>query len=116
MSVPRLISIDVGGTFTDVLNVNADGSVGGFKLPSQEPDGLATVFADTVGQLGSGEKVTVPDAPFVHVFVARGAVAHAGHELTTGSALRLRGGAAVELQAIDDSEIIIWESDMEVQR
>lgn len=69
-----------------------------------------------VGRLTAGEGVAVPEAPFVHVFVARGAVAHGEQPLAEGSALRLRAAGPVELVAIDDSEIIIWESDMEAKR
>ena len=69
-----------------------------------------------VGRLGAGERVAVPDAPFVHVFVARGAVAEGGRTLPQGSALRLRSAGSVDLVAVDASEIIVWESDSEVQR
>ncbi|MCP5026359.1 MAG: pirin family protein [Actinomycetia bacterium] len=83
-------------------------------------DGAITIHqagaAMGVARLAADEPVTVPDAPFVHVFVARGAVAHGGGQLDEGSALRLRDAGPVELVAVDDSEIIIWDSDMEAVR
>lgn len=64
-----------------------------------------------VGRLADGETVTVPDAPFVHVFVARGSVALDGDTLVEGDAARLTAAGAVEVSSIGDAEIIVWESD-----
>jgi quercetin 2,3-dioxygenase len=62
-------------------------------------------------RLGDGEAVTLPDAPFVHLFVAKGAVElEAAGSLATGDAARItvsdgrrvtaRGGPA---------EVLVWE-------
>ena len=69
-----------------------------------------------VGRLGAGEQVVVPDAPFVHVFVALGAVELDGRSLATGDAARLTGAGAVELRAPIDTEVIVWESDDQAGR
>jgi redox-sensitive bicupin YhaK (pirin superfamily) len=56
------------------------------------------------------DRVTVPDAPFVHLFVARGAVdlEDAGL-LQEGDAVRLTGIGGQTLTAVDDAEVLIWE-------
>jgi quercetin 2,3-dioxygenase len=71
-----------------------------------------------VGRLGTGETVTVPDAPYVHVFVARGAVTLGPDTtpLTTGDAARLTAAGALELTATTDAEVIVWESSQSVSR
>jgi quercetin 2,3-dioxygenase len=71
-----------------------------------------------VGRLTGGETVTLPDAPFVHVFVARGA-ATLGPDasvLGTGDAARLTEAGPVELTATAASEVIVWESSQHVTR
>jgi quercetin 2,3-dioxygenase len=65
------------------------------------------------GRLRPGETVCVPDAPFVHVFVARGAATLEGTgPLATGDAARLTGAGARALTAdpADGAEVLIWET------
>jgi hypothetical protein len=58
--------------------------------------------------------VTVPDAPHVHVFVAKGAAILDGPEgstLDTGDAARLTGAGTRTLTAADaGAEVLIWET------
>jgi redox-sensitive bicupin YhaK (pirin superfamily) len=70
------------------------------------------------GRLGAGETVTVPDAPYVHVFVAKGSaqLEHAGL-LNGGDEARLTGAGARSLTAESNgAEILIWETDRTVER
>lgn len=61
-------------------------------------------------RLQRGEAVTVPDAPFSHVFVARGTVDLEGAgALAEGDAARLTGVGGQRLTATDDAEVLIWE-------
>lgn len=71
-----------------------------------------------VGRLTDGETVTLPDAPFVHVFVARGAATLGpdASELAEGDAARLTDAGPVELTATTASEVIVWESSQRVTR
>jgi redox-sensitive bicupin YhaK (pirin superfamily) len=71
-----------------------------------------------VGRLSEGETVTLPDAPFVHVFVARGQVALGpdASTLAQGDAARLTDAGAVELTASSAAEVIVWESAASVTR
>jgi redox-sensitive bicupin YhaK (pirin superfamily) len=61
-------------------------------------------------RLGSGDEVVVPDAPYVHVFVARGAVDLEGAGLLAqGDAVRLTGVGGQRITAVEDAEVLIWE-------
>jgi redox-sensitive bicupin YhaK (pirin superfamily) len=61
-------------------------------------------------RLAPGDSVEVPDAPFVHVFVARGNVDLEGADvISQGDAVRLTGVGGQTLTAVDDSEVLIWE-------
>jgi len=69
-----------------------------------------------VARLTDAGAVTLPDAPFVHLFVARGSVALAGDTLAEGDAARLTAAGPVEVTALGDAEIIVWESDRSAPR
>jgi redox-sensitive bicupin YhaK (pirin superfamily) len=69
-----------------------------------------------VARMHPGDAVTVPDGPFVHVFVARGEVELPGTRLGTGDAARLTNAGPLTMAAGEASEVIVWESDNEVQR
>ncbi|HEU5083121.1 MAG TPA: pirin family protein [Acidimicrobiales bacterium] len=61
-------------------------------------------------RLQAGDAVTVPDAPFTHVFVARGEVQLEGAgALHEGDAVRLTGVGGQRLTASDAAEVLIWE-------
>ena len=69
-----------------------------------------------VGRLSDGETVTLPDAPYVHVFAARGRVRFGDTRLHEGDAARLTGAGPLELTADGPAEVIVWESDQTVRR
>ena len=61
-------------------------------------------------RLQPADTVIVPDAPFVHLFVARGNVDLEGAgTLAEGDAVRLTGVGGQRLTAIEDAEVLIWE-------
>jgi quercetin 2,3-dioxygenase len=63
-----------------------------------------------IARLEPGESVTVPDAPFVHVYVARGQLdLEAEGLLDAGDAARLAAAGERRLSAAEPSEILIWE-------
>ncbi len=64
-----------------------------------------------VGRLSDGETVTLPDAPYVHVFAARGDVRFGDTTLREGDAARLTSAGPLQLVAEGDAEVIVWESD-----
>jgi redox-sensitive bicupin YhaK (pirin superfamily) len=56
------------------------------------------------------DTVAVPDAPFVHLFVARGTVdLEGGGLLQAGDAVRLTGVGGQTLSAVEPAEVLIWE-------
>ena len=61
-------------------------------------------------RLQPADTVTVPDAPFVHLFVARGNVELEGAgPLAEGDAVRLTAVGGQTLAAVDDAEVLVWE-------
>jgi redox-sensitive bicupin YhaK (pirin superfamily) len=65
-----------------------------------------------IARLTPGTAITLPDAPFLDVFIARGAATleGAGH-LEQGDAARLDDAGTVTLTATaDDTEAVIWET------
>ena len=72
--------------------------------------------AMSVARMADGDVVTVPDAPFVHVFVARGSVRLGDDGLSQGDAVRLTAAGTLDLTATSDAEVIVWETDSEVTR
>jgi redox-sensitive bicupin YhaK (pirin superfamily) len=62
-------------------------------------------------RLGDGETVTLPVAPFVHLFVARGAVdLEAAGALGTGDAARITASDGRRVTALGGpAEVLVWE-------
>ena len=61
-------------------------------------------------RLEPGESVTIPDAPFAHVYLARGRVdLEAEGALDAGDAARLTAAGERRLAAVEPSEVLIWE-------
>jgi redox-sensitive bicupin YhaK (pirin superfamily) len=100
------------------LDINAELAKGGL-VPVASGRGHAAAISirqrDAVlwaGRMKAGETVPVPDAPFVHVFVARGAASLEGAgALVAGDAVRLTGAGARPFTAdAAGSEVLIWET------
>jgi redox-sensitive bicupin YhaK (pirin superfamily) len=67
----------------------------------------AALFA---ARLAAGDSVPLPSAPYVHVYVARGAVDLAGAgRLATGDAVRIVAADGQRVTAAEDAEILVWE-------
>jgi quercetin 2,3-dioxygenase len=63
-----------------------------------------------VGRLHAGDVVTLPSAPFVHVYVARGAAAvETAGELSEGDAVRFTDEGGRTVTAAGDAELLVWE-------
>jgi redox-sensitive bicupin YhaK (pirin superfamily) len=61
-------------------------------------------------RLQPGGSVELPDAPFLHVFAARGGLTVEGAgELDEGDAARITGGGGQRLTAVVPSEVLVWE-------
>jgi redox-sensitive bicupin YhaK (pirin superfamily) len=61
-------------------------------------------------RLQAGESVELPEAPFLHLFVARGAVALEGAgPLAEGDAVRFTATGGQHVTATEAAEILVWE-------
>ena len=63
-----------------------------------------------MARLTAGESVVLPDAPHLHVFVARGAVILEGAgRLEEGDAARFSGEGGPRLAAVGTAEVLVWQ-------
>ncbi|SNT05949.1 hypothetical protein SAMN05421642_108263 [Rhodococcoides kyotonense] len=61
-------------------------------------------------RLQPGRPVTIPEAPFLHVFVASGTVQMEGvGELYEGDAVRLSSSGGQRIHASEPAEVLVWE-------
>ena len=60
-------------------------------------------------RLRPGDELTLPDAPYLHLFVARGQVDFEQTELSEGDAVRLTASSGVRVAARVPAEILVWE-------
>jgi len=100
------------------LDINAELAKGGL-VPVASGRGHAAAISIRqrgavlwAGRLKGAEKVVVPDAPYVHVFVARGAANLDGAgALGRGDAVRLtRAGGRTLVADAAGAEVLIWET------
>ncbi|WP_199742869.1 pirin family protein [Nocardia stercoris] len=83
-------------------------------MPRDRDDAAVTIgnrFAALhVARLDPGRSVTVPDAPYGHVYVATGSVDFEGQgALAQGDAVRLTGIGGQRITATAPAEVLIWE-------
>lgn len=111
--VPDTASIDPGYEQRDVTErLRAGGLVP--IASGQGHDGAVSIRQRDavlrVGRLGPDERVEVPDAPFAHVYVARGSASmDAAGPLGPGDAVRLTGAGAQALTAgPEGAEVVVW--------
>jgi len=81
-----------------------------------EHDGAAAIriknryAALHAARLEAGQRVTLPDAPFLHLFVPRGAVTLEGTgSVGTGDAVRFTATGGQRITANEPAEILVWE-------
>ena len=66
-------------------------------------------------RLDTGGTVTLPDAPWLHLFVARGSVELEGAgALAEGDAVRFTGTGSQRVTAVEPAEILVWEMHAEL--
>jgi redox-sensitive bicupin YhaK (pirin superfamily) len=95
----------------DVLVPLASGREANAAIAIHQKD--ATLW---VGRLDTGARVTVPDAPFVHVFVATGSAHLDDDALGAGDAARLGDAGTKTLTAgADGAEVTVWETYAEMR-
>ena len=62
-----------------------------------------------VARLRPDHELTLPSAPYLHLFVARGQLTMDGAELAEGDAVRLTASTGAKVVARDAAEILVWE-------
>jgi len=63
-----------------------------------------------IARVTPGRRVTLPAAPFLHVFVAEGGAELAGTPLGTGDAARLTDAGSIDVSAGDEgAHVVVWE-------
>ena len=63
-----------------------------------------------VARLAPGDTVDLPDAPYLHLFTARGEVSiEEGSDLRTGDAARINDAGGLWVTATAPAEILVWE-------
>ncbi|MBJ8345338.1 pirin family protein [Antrihabitans sp. YC2-6] len=63
-----------------------------------------------VARLDPGQSITIPDAPFGHVFVANGSALFEGYgQVSQGDTVRLTSTGGHRITAAERSEILLWE-------
>ncbi|MEQ8718147.1 MAG: pirin family protein [Acidimicrobiales bacterium] len=67
-------------------------------------------------RMTAGDTFAVPEDPYVHLFVARGAVTVGETMLAEGDAVRLTSATGLDVTASGSSEILLWSSDAEARR
>ena len=76
------------------------------KTSAARPAGRAIIAA----RLAPGQSVELPEAPYLHVFVASGSVELEGAgPLLEGDAVRLTGVGGHRVTASSNAEILVWE-------
>ncbi|MEM7339844.1 MAG: pirin family protein [Actinomycetota bacterium] len=119
--VPDQVGIAPGYEQLDVNEALASGELV-TVASGRDHDGAITIHQAgaemAVGRLSPGSPVSIPDAPFVHLFVARGSVRFDGsRDLLAGDAVRLTGAGTPTIEALDGpAEVIVWSSDSEAMR
>jgi quercetin 2,3-dioxygenase len=114
--VPDAVGIDPGYQQLEVADELLRGGLVPVASGMAQHQGSAAIHirnryaALHVARLGSDETVTLPDAPYLHVFVARGGADLEGAgRLGTGDAVRLAGEGGHRVTATEPSELLVWE-------
>ncbi|GAB79449.1 hypothetical protein AUCHE_25_00300 [Austwickia chelonae NBRC 105200] len=63
-----------------------------------------------VAKLSSGQEVTLPEAPYQHLFVATGSITLEGSgRMNSGDAARMTATGGHKVTALEPSEVLLWE-------
>ncbi|MDI9917148.1 pirin family protein [Rhodococcus sp. IEGM 1379] len=101
------------------LDVNAELDAGGLiilasGMPAHRDHSAITLHnkyaALHVARLDAGDSIILPDAPYVHAYIAQGSttVEDIGL-LSTGDSLRIKGTGGHRMRATESAEVLIWE-------
>lgn len=117
--VPDTEGVEPGYEQRDVDELLAGGDLVPVASGRQHPGAISIQQAGAalwIGRPPAGRSLELPDAPFVHLFVARGAIEVDGRHLGAGDSLRATGAGPIPVTATEASELLVWESDASVVR
>ncbi|MFE3445909.1 pirin family protein [Nocardia sp. NPDC059180] len=112
---------DTSGVTPSYQEMDVDGELAGNALVTiasgmaRDRDQTAIILGNRyaalhVARLDAGSSITVPDAPYGHVFVAAGSADFEGHgALEQGDAVRLTATGGHRVTATEPAELLIWE-------
>lgn len=83
MSESRIVSVDVGGTFTDALYVDENGTLNSFKLPTATPQTMAAVLERTLGRPKTSDELLYSTTATLNSLLG-GALPNVGLIVTSG--------------------------------
>ena len=110
--MPDTASIDPGYQQVDVNDLLDQGGLVPVASGQGHESAIAIQQRDAVlwaGRLAPGDRITVPEAPFGHLFVAKGTVElESAGELATGDAVRLTATGEMTVTAGSSAEILVW--------
>jgi quercetin 2,3-dioxygenase len=115
--VPDTASITPGYDQLDINDALADGGLVPVVSGRSQHEAAIRIqqkhAALHAARLASGDAVVLPDAPYVHLFAAKGAIElEGGGRLEAGDAARMTSSGAARVTAVDgDAEILVWEMD-----
>ncbi len=113
--IPDTTSIDPGYQQLDINDQLAAGGLVPIASGQGHDAAISIRQRDAVlwgGRLGPGERISLPDATFAHLFVARGDARLEQHgDLHTGDAVRFTSAGTPTITAGDDgAEVLIWQT------
>jgi N-methylhydantoinase A len=83
MSESRIVSVDVGGTFTDALYVDEHGELTSYKLPTSTPKTMASLLEQTLGQTNASDELLYSTTATLNSLLG-GALPNVGLIVTSG--------------------------------
>jgi hypothetical protein len=115
--VPDEVRIDPGYEQLEIADEQLRGRLAPVASGMAKHDGASAIrikqrdAALHAARLSAGDAVTLPDAPYLHLFVPRGSVTLEGAgELGTGDAARIAGNGGQRVVAGQDgAEVLVWE-------
>jgi redox-sensitive bicupin YhaK (pirin superfamily) len=122
--VPDEARIDPGYEQLEIADAELRGGLVPVASGMAKHDGAAAIrikqrdAALHASRLAPGASVTLPDAPYVHLFVPQGTVSLEGAgSLTAGDAVRITGNGGQRVAAgAEGAEILVWEMHSTIDR
>ena len=92
-----------GGLFTVASGMDRHAGIAAIRIKNR----FAALHA---ARLHPGRSIELPEAPFLHLFLARGAVTLEGAgQLAAGDAVRFTATGGQRVTAVEPAEVLVWE-------